>query len=120
MIDFLIASASANAAGAKDPFSYGWTIYAWVITWAGAGGAVSFYQKMVRGDARAFNFTELIGEIFTSAFVGVLTFWVCEANNVAPLISAAIIGISGHMGARLIFIAEKYLAKKYGGGDDSR
>lgn len=115
MIDFIIASAAAQNAGAiKDPFSYGWTVYAWVITWASAGGLVSFYQKMKRGDVRAFNMTELIGEIGTSAFVGVLTFWICEANGVAPLIAAPIISISGHMGTRLIFMAEKYLAKKYG------
>lgn len=121
MIDWFIASAAAQNAGAlKDPFSYGWTVYAWVIIWASAGGLVSFYQKMKRGDVRAFNVVELVGELGTSAFVGVLTFWVCEANNVLPLVAAPIISISGHMGTRLIFMGEKYLAKKYGLDEDPK
>ena len=119
MIDFVIASAAAQNAGAlKDPFSYGWTVYAWVMAWASAGGFVSFYQKLKRGDVRAFNLVELVGELVTSAFVGVLTFWICEANNVPPLLQAVAISVSGHMGTRVIFMIEQWATKRFGGGGD--
>lgn len=121
MIDMLIATAAAQTAGAlKDPFSYGWTVYAWVIAWSGAGGFVSFYQKMKRGDARAFNIVELVGELVTSAFVGVLTFWLCEANGVPQLLEAVAVSISGHMGTRVIFMIEQWAAKKFGVAADPK
>ena len=119
MIDFLVASAAAQSAGAmKDPFSYGWAAYAWVIAWASAGGIVSFRQKLKRGDVRAFNIAEFVGEIFTSAFVGVLAFWICEYSDVPKILQAVVISISGHMGTRAIFLFEQFMAKKFGVSED--
>jgi hypothetical protein len=121
MIDLFIASAAAQTAAAmKDPFSYGWQVYAWVMAWAGAGGFVSFYQKMKRGDARAFNIVELVGELVTSAFVGILTFWICEAYQVPQLLEAVAISVSGHMGTRVIFMIEQWATKKFGVTDDAK
>jgi len=115
MLDLLITSAAAQSAGAiKDPFAYGWAAYAWVIAWASAGGIVSFRQKMKRGDVRAFNIAEFVGELVTSAFVGVIAFWLCEYSEVPKLLEAVIISISGHMGTRAIFLFEQYMAKKFG------
>lgn len=119
MIDFIIATAAAQSAGAiKDPFAYSWAAYAWVIAWASAGGFVSFRQKMARGDVRAFNVAEFVGEIVTSAFVGVIAFWLCEYSNVPQLLEAVIVSISGHMGTRAIFLFEQYMAKKFGVTED--
>ncbi len=87
----------------KDPLSYPLITYAWVFLLSILGGMVSFNTKIRSGHARPFNFMELIGEIMTSAFVGVITFWLCEAAGVSALISAAMVGISGHMGSRAIF-----------------
>lgn len=121
MLDFVITTAAAQNAGAlKDPFSYGWAAYAWVIVWASAGGLVSFRQKMKRGDVRAFNIAEFIGELVTSAFVGVLAFWICEYSDVPKLLEAVIISISGHMGTRAIFLFEQFMAKKFGVNDDAK
>lgn len=115
MLDLLITAAAAQTAGAmKDPFSYGWAAYVWVIAWASAGGIVSFRQKMKRGEVRAFNISEFIGEIVTSAFVGVLAFWICEFSNVPPLLTAVIVSVSGHMGTRAIFLFEQYMTRKFG------
>lgn len=86
----------------------------WMATVALAGGAVSFYQKVKAGNARAFNITELIGEMFTSAVVGVVTFWICKGFGVDEYLTAAGVAITGHMGARAIFIAEQWLSKKVG------
>lgn len=92
----------------KDPTNYGWITYAWVMLVSAAGGAVNFHRKMREGAVRVFNITEFLGELFTSAFAGVLTFWLCEWSGVAPLLSAVLIAISGHMGSRAIFGIEKW------------
>jgi len=58
---------------------------------------------------------EIIGELTTSGFAGVMTFWLCEAADINGLITAVLIGISGHMGGRAIFIIEKWAEHKFGG-----
>jgi CHASE2 domain-containing sensor protein len=110
MLDFLINSAlAAHAANeTRTPFSYDAVTYLWVIAWSTAGGFVSFMRKLREGTARAFNFTEFIGEMFTSAFVGVLTFLLCEWAGISPMLSACFIAITGHMGSRALFVAEKF------------
>lgn len=92
----------------KDPSTYTLLTYMWVFVLSMAGGVVSFARKMRDGVVRAFNFTEFVGELITSAFAGVMTFYLCEWSGVAPLLSAVLIGISGHMGSRAIFGIEKW------------
>lgn len=84
----------------------------WMAAIAAAGGYVNFRQKMQQGNARAWNLTELIGEMVVSAFVGILTFWICRGFEVNEWLTAAAVAISGHLGARGIFILEKAIEKK--------
>lgn len=111
MLDWLLntAHAAANdiAERTRDPFAYPIISYLWVLTWAMAGGFVNFYQKVQRGAARWLNISELIGEITTSAVVGVITFWLCEYAEVHKLLEAAMIAVAGHMGTRAIFVFEQ-------------
>lgn len=97
----------------KDPTSYSFLTYAWVFALATLGGVVSFMRKFQKGHVRAFNIVEFIGEIVTSAFAGVITFWLCENATLPPLVTAAFVGVSGHMGSRAIFMVEDWLAKKF-------
>lgn len=97
----------------KDPTTYTLLTYAWVIVLAAWGGAVNFITKVRRGESRACNIAEFIGEIVTSGFAGVLTFWLCEAAGINPLITAALIGISGHLGSRAIFLMERWATAKF-------
>lgn len=97
----------------KDPFNYGVVTYLWVFALSMLGGAVSFARKLRDGVARAFNFSEFVGEIVTSGFAGLLTFWLCEAADINKLISAVLIGISGHMGSRAIFRVEKWAEERF-------
>lgn len=96
----------------KDPATYPLLTYAWVLTLSAWGGIVSFNSKMKQGISRPFNIAELMGEICTSAFAGVLTFYLCEAAEIAPILSAAFVGVSGHMGSRAIFKIEKWAESK--------
>lgn len=97
----------------KSPETYSFITYGWVFALAILGGVVSFMRKLQLGHTRVFNLIEFIGEIVTSAFAGVLTFWMCEHSGLSPLVTAAFVGISGHMGSRAIFMFEGWLAKQF-------
>lgn len=118
MIEQAQAAMATALEKVKDPTSYSWLTYAWVVVWSVLGGLVSWYGKIKSGAARPFNIAELFGEIATSAFAGLTTFWVCEWGGVAPLLSAVFIGIAGHMGTRFVFwmerVLEKHLSEKFG------
>lgn len=97
----------------KDPTHYSFLTYAWVIAFSAFGGAVSFMRKRREGLVRAFNIAEMIGELVTSAFVGILTFLLCEWSGVSPLLTAAFVGITGHMGSRALFMFESWAAERF-------
>ena len=97
----------------KDPLSYSALTYAWVFLLAILGGVVNFMRKLQAGHARAFNIIEFIGEIVTSAFAGVITFWLCENAELTPLVTAAFVGVSGLMGSRALFMIEEWLKSKF-------
>jgi len=97
----------------KDPTSYSILTYAWVFGLAILGGIVSFMRKLQAGHAKVFNIVEFIGEIVTSAFAGVIAFWLCENAGFSPLATASIVGVCGHMGSRTIFLFEGWLAKQF-------
>lgn len=73
---------------------------------------MNFIQKVKAGEARPFNIVEFIGEICTSGFAGVITFYLCEAGSFSPLMTAAMVGIAGHMGGRAIFQLERLVSSK--------
>ena len=98
----------------KDPLAYDILTWGWVIFLAVWGGVVNFLRKVRDGESRKFNFTELIGEICTSGFVGVMTFLLCEAASTDQLLTAVLVGISGHMGAKAIRFLELVVEKRIG------
>jgi len=98
----------------KDPSNYSLITYGWVMTLSFWGGFVGWIRKRREGVARPFNFTELVGELMTSGFAGVLTFLLCEWSNTPPLLTAALVGVSGHMGSRAIFHMEQWAEARFG------
>lgn len=96
----------------KDPSTYSWLTYGWVIGLSSLAGIVSFYGKLNNGTVKVFNVTQFIGEIATSGLVGLITFFLCEFAHFNPLLTAALIGISGHMGSRAILVLENILEKR--------
>lgn len=96
----------------KSPESYSILTYAWVFGLSMLGGAVNFMRKLQSGYSKAFNIVEFFGELVTSAFAGVLTFWLCENAQMSPLVTAALVGISGHMGSRCIYLMENWVKAK--------
>lgn len=97
----------------QTPFSEGHALPTLLMLGvAMAGGVVSFYHKYKTGKTRAFNITEFIGEMVTSGVAGVLAGWVLTALEANPYLVYAGVGIAGHMGSRIIFIAEQWLEER--------
>lgn len=97
----------------KDPTTYELITYGWVFLVASWGGVVNYIRKRREGIINFFSITEFIGELVTSAFSGLVTFFLCEAAHLHPMLSAAFIAISGHMGSRALFMIEKYMQDKF-------
>lgn len=97
----------------KGPEDYAWLTYLWVFGLSGLGGLVSFLRKVKEGNARAWNFAEFFGEVTTSAFAGVITFFICESSHISPLMTAVYVGISGHMGTRALFLLEHFFTSRF-------
>ena len=96
----------------KTVASFGVLTYLFVIALAMGGGIANYISKVRAGTVARFNVTELAGDIFISGFTGLITFWMCQASNFSDLITAVLVGISGHMGARLIGKFEQFLSRK--------
>ena len=90
----------------KDPLSYTLLTYAWVFALSLFGGFAGYLRKVKAGIISRFSVHELLGELLISAFVGVMTFYLCDYAQIPGPLSAAFIGISAHMGSRAIFIFE--------------
>ncbi len=97
----------------KTITGYALLTYAWVLALSTWGGLVNYLSKVRAGAIARFNITELIGDMFISGFTGVLTFWMCEAAGFNELTTAVCVGISGHMGARMIGKLENVLSRKF-------
>lgn len=108
-----VHEAAAAAANAAAPATHeGITAvslitYGWVFAISLLGGVVNFARKVRAGETRVFRLTEFVGELATSAFAGVLAFWLCKASGLGEYVTAVIVGISGHMGSRAIFKLEQ-------------
>lgn len=107
------AIAFAQEATHKDPLNYPLKQYAFLLGLAVLGGFVSWYSRVRKGEIAAWNVQHLIGELATSAFAGLIAFWLCEWANLPPVLTAAIVGVSGHMGTKAISLAEGALKSRF-------
>jgi len=96
----------------KDPAAIHWLTYAWVLVLSSWGGVVGYLRKVNSGQLDRFSLTHLAGEIMTSAFAGVITYWLATAADINDLVTAALVGVSGHMGTRAVCMIETYLQEK--------
>jgi hypothetical protein len=65
-----------------------------------------------KSQTRSFNIIELLGEVFTSGFVGLGVFMAANAMEQPLGLCAAAAGVGGHMATRLLFAIEKILESK--------
>lgn len=110
----LLGPLAARAADSKGPLDYSLKQYGLTLAIALLGGLVSWLAKVRKGDASPWNVMQLTGELCTSAFAGLMAFWLCEWSGAPPLLSAALTGIAGHMGTRAIATFEQFAEKRFG------
>lgn len=95
-------------ANTKSPTDISLKTYGFMLGVALLGGLVSWYNKVRRGEIPLWSVHHLVGELATSALAGLLMFWFCEWAGFAPLLTAPLTGIAGHMGTRAITLFEEY------------
>lgn len=91
----------------KDPSHYAPLTYLWVMVIALWGGLTHYIHRRQTGQLIRGFWTELFFDLCYSSFSGVITFYLCQAANMDMLLTAALVGIAGHMGSRLIFGLEE-------------
>ena len=99
-IHLLIPLAAQAQTALKTPLSYSLQEYGIVLATALLGGLANWWIKVRKGEMVGWNIAALIGELCVSAFAGLTAFWLCEWWAIQPLLTAAIVGMSGHAGAR--------------------
>lgn len=97
----------------KDPLRYSLRDYGLILAVALLGGLVSWYAKVRRGEIPGYSVMQLIGELATSAFAGLISFWLCEWAGFPQLLTVAMVAISGHMGTAAIQQFEKFAARRF-------
>lgn len=90
----------------RDPRN--WELGTWLmgLVMACSGGIVNWYSKVKAGYTKPFNIVELLGEIFTSGFVGMGVFMAMDAWDWPLGLCAAAAGVAGHMATRFLFAIE--------------
>jgi hypothetical protein len=93
----------------RDPLGYPWSTYLWVIVIACVASTVKYLNGM-----KKFRMGRLLIDILTAGFIGVLTFWLCEAREIRGPMSAVAIAVAGAMGNRAWAEFENIWRVKFG------
>lgn len=102
-----------TAADMAGPAAYSWLTYGWVMMIAAWGGLVRFLNNLrTRKHSWRDGAIHLCIGLVTSMFVGVITFFLCEAMQVNQLLTAALVAATGHMGADGIRIYEDNIRRR--------
>ncbi len=88
--------------------------YFWFVFLAMWGGTANYISR-VKKEGMKFSIIELIGEWSISGFAGIITALICQEMQVSTLMTAALVGISGHAGGRAIVVFEQLFRSKFGG-----
>lgn len=84
----------------------------WVLGVSILGGFASFLRKMRHGHVRAWNITELLGEMTAAALTGIITANLCAWMAYPDPLKYALVGITSHMGSKFLFMLERLAASK--------
>lgn len=87
--------------------------WVWVVGLSLLGGLTSFLRKVKDGHARAWNFTELVGELTASGLTGIITYNLCAWRGLDQQLTAGLVGIAAHMGSRALFKLEAIFDKNF-------
>lgn len=83
--------------------------WVWVIAVSILGGTVRTLSSIKTGMTVIDFMRRWTIDIIVSAFIGVITFFLCSSADFNPMLTAALVGISAHMGTRAIVLLEEVL-----------
>ena len=90
----------------NDPSHFSQIItWLWVVGLSSLGGMVSYFNSINKKKV-TFSLFRLITEVVTSAFVGIVTFMLCDLAKFDWQLTASMVAVSGHMGTRALFKLE--------------
>ena len=118
VIDPELFSIKEAARAVKDPTTYSVITYVWVAALSAWGGVVR-YVNIIRGKRIPLGrvVCDLVVSVATSIFVGVITFYLCEAAGFEPLWTAVCVAVTGHMGAEELALFRNIVSRKLGLSD---
>lgn len=96
----------------KDPFLWSASSWGLAVVMAAGGGLINWIGRVRAGNARPTSLMELLGEMATSGFIGIGVAMVLTSFGYDFLICAALAGIGGHMGTRLLFRIEHLIESR--------
>jgi predicted benzoate:H+ symporter BenE len=83
----------------KSPGDYALATYVWVTALALLGGLVTAWKNWLSSERRTYSWAHFGLDLLSSSLAGLITFWLASAAEINQLIVAALVAISGHMGA---------------------
>lgn len=102
----------------RAPLSVPLAEYGLMLGMSILGALISWIRKVRKGEIPTWSLGYLIGEMTMSAFMGLLTFWVCEWRGLPQAVTASLCGVAGLASAKLLTLAEQFAermaAKKLG------
>lgn len=98
----------------QDPLDYPVRQYGFMLGIALLGGLVSWVTKVRKGELSPWSVMQLVGELATSAFAGLICFWLCSWANAPGPLMACLVGVAGHMGTRAIVVFEQWAERRWG------
>lgn len=90
--------------------------HAWVFLVFALWGGLAHHVSKVRQSHITFSVAELFGDLCISGFSGMLAYALARHLAFGDWETAAVVGISGHMGSRTVFILERWLRNKFQAG----
>lgn len=91
----------------RNPLQISLAEYGLMLGVAIFGGLVGWIRKVKSGELPPWSLAHLIGEMVTSAFGGLLTFWACTAIGLPMVVIAALAGMAGLAGSKGLALAER-------------
>ena len=91
----------------NSPENYSLLTWAWVFGISILGGTVRTLTNIKLGMSWKDLVRRWAIDIIVSAFIGIVTFSLCEYAHFDQMLTAACVGISAHMGTRAILILEE-------------
>ena len=95
----------------KDPQNYTLLTYCWVLGLSAWGSLAQVIRRAASDTPIKSKLKMIAAEVVVSTFAGMVTFMLCEWAEVDKMLAAALIAISGHMGARAIILTEMAIGR---------